>query len=75
MQTAQLHGLTENAGPENEGPKKNNGWKIQDMKMTTILVRHFQVLHFQCPQFHIAPGDQTGLGRYPRSIERISSSG
>jgi hypothetical protein len=24
-------------------------------------------------QFHIAPGSQTGLGRYPRSIERISS--
>jgi hypothetical protein len=42
------------------------------------LVRHFQVLHFlvlhfQRPQFYIAPGDQTGLGRYPRSIERISS--
>jgi hypothetical protein len=29
---------------------------------------------FSAPQFHIAPSDQTGLDRYPRSIERISSS-
>jgi hypothetical protein len=28
----------------------------------------------QAEQFHIAPGSQTGLGRYPRSTERISSS-
>jgi hypothetical protein len=27
----------------------------------------------QTEQFHIAPGSQTGLGRYPCSIERISS--
>jgi hypothetical protein len=27
----------------------------------------------QTEQFHTAPGSQTGLGRYPRSIERISS--
>jgi hypothetical protein len=31
------------------------------------------LLVIQTAQFHIAPGNQTGLGRYPRSIERISS--
>jgi hypothetical protein len=32
-----------------------------------------KLLVMQTAQFHIVPGNQTGLGRYPRSIEHISS--
>jgi hypothetical protein len=31
------------------------------------------LLVMQTEQFHIAPRSQTGLGRYPRSTERICS--
>jgi hypothetical protein len=56
------------------GVLKMQDQKMQDLKMTDHLVLHFLVLHFERPQVHIAPGNQTGLGRYPCSIERISSS-